>query len=83
MTPPVATNHSGHVENCQPMPSHGSGDGLGMETHYMLVLLVLLLGYLTRNGHNIPAMPGPGGDNTIIYFPLNLYLGHSKQVFWD
>ena len=44
LTAPIAADDSWDIKNRQPMPDHGVGDGLGLQPHSMLVLLVLLLG---------------------------------------
>ena len=80
LTRPAAAHDLWDVKDCQPMPVHGLGDVLCLEAHSMLVFLVPLLGLLTRNRHNIPAMSVHGRNKTIIFFPLNRDLGHGKHV---
>ena len=57
LTAPIAADDSRDIKNRQPMPDHGISDGLGLQTYSMLVLLVLLLGLLARDRHDIPAVP--------------------------
>ena len=58
LTAPIAADDSWDIENRQPMPDHGISDGLGLQPHSMLVLLVLLLGLLARDRSDIEAVWG-------------------------
>ena len=80
LTAPIAADDSWNIQNRQPMPDHGVSDGLGLQPHSMLVLLVLLLGLLARDCHDIPAVPVHRQDDTIIGLSFHGDLRHGEHI---
>ena len=80
LTAPIAADDSWDIKNRQPMPDHGISDGLGLQPHSMLVLLVLLLGLLARDRHDIPAVPVHRQDDTVVGLSFQSDLRHGEYL---